>query len=541
MKSLLRMSLFSRILIVAVALVASGISAHGEEPLKLYNLQTAIDQSGAQWAAGKNEISMLPIEDIKELCGTILDEEEFFGGEVEAYEAMEAYAELPSKFDWRAYNGSNKVTPIKRQRCGDCWAFAAIAALEARKNIDMNQSLDLSEQLLVSTCCSAGDCGGGYIGAASKFLTDTGAPNESCYPYKNGQNSQCAEACANWQNKTYKFSSYQKVNQTVDALKAAIYNRGPVNLGMMVYSDFSYYNGGVYKYVSGTKQGGHAVLAIGWDDGNQCFIVKNSWGVNWGEQGFFRIAYSEVDSPVGFGQSAYCYATDINHSEVKSDFTFTREDLTVSFKDASISNDAEIVSWSWDFGDGNVSSDQNPTHTYLAGGTYYVSLEVLNINGDSDSISKPVEVSEPGPPPGPMDYCESRGNSQNYEWIAKVTVGAFSNASGAQGYSDFTAKVIDMKKESDSQVVLSPGFASKAYRECWNVWIDFNQDGDFDDSGELVLRKSSSGAIRGAIRIPGAVASGNTRMRISMSYRRCQGACGSFRYGEVEDYSVRIQ
>jgi hypothetical protein len=76
---------------------------------------------------------------------------------------------------------------------------------------------------------------------------------------------------------------------------------------MDVYADFFSYHSGIYKYVSGTYQGGHAILIVGFDDASQCFKVKNSWGTSWGEAGYFRIAYSEVTSVVGFGEYTIAY------------------------------------------------------------------------------------------------------------------------------------------------------------------------------------------------------------------------------------------
>lgn len=62
-----------------------------------------------------------------------------------------------------------------------------------------------------------------------------------------------------------------------------------------VYSDFMSYKGGVYEHVTGTKQGGHAIKILGWgnDDGKDYWLCANSWGPNWGEKGFFRIAWGQ--------------------------------------------------------------------------------------------------------------------------------------------------------------------------------------------------------------------------------------------------------
>jgi hypothetical protein len=93
----------------------------------------------------------------------------------------------------------------------------------------------------------------------------------------------------------------------VEVLKNALYTYGPLVTTMGVYSDFYYYKNGVYSYTSGTFQGGHAILIVGYDDAAQCFIVKNSWGTGWGEAGFFRIAYSELNNVVSFGHYSIAY------------------------------------------------------------------------------------------------------------------------------------------------------------------------------------------------------------------------------------------
>jgi chitodextrinase len=136
-------------------------------------------------------------------------------------------------------------------------------------------------------------------------------------------------------------------------------------------------------------------------------------------------------------------------------------------------------------------------------------------------------------------YCTSQGNNSTYEWIASVTIGTYTNTSGAASYTDYTSEVISLEAGSSVNLTLTPGFSSSTYNEYWKIWIDYNADGDFDDNNELVFDAGSlsNSSVSGNISIL-STANGTTRMRVSMKYNGSQTACESFSYGEVEDYTV---
>ena len=94
---------------------------------------------------------------------------------------------------------------------------------------------------------------------------------------------------------------------------------------------------------------------------------------------------------------------------------------------------------------------------------------------------------------------------------------------------------------SSYAVSLTPGFSGSAYTENWRIWADLNRDGDFDDADELLFEGSGNGTVDGNMTIPADAVAGNTRLRVSMSYSSYAAACGSFTYGEVEDYTLSIQ
>jgi hypothetical protein len=128
--------------------------------------------------------------------------------------------------------------------------------------------------------------------------------------------------CPYWQSDTYSIKGWEYVATTAptaDNLKSALNTYGPLVTTMNIYTDFYYYAGGVYSYAYGSYQGSHVIEIIGYDDTENCFIVKNSWGSTgdppWGESepgsvttaGFFRIAYDQIDQLVQFGYYTIAY------------------------------------------------------------------------------------------------------------------------------------------------------------------------------------------------------------------------------------------
>ncbi len=209
--------------------------------------------------------------------------------------------------------------------------------------------------------------------------------------------------------------------------------------------------------------------------------------------------------------------------------------VAISFSSSgSTDSDGSIASYSWNFGDGTTSTSANPTHAYSTAGTYTAVLTVTDNGGLTDTDNATVTVTTGG-----ITYCTSKGNNYTYEWIASVKVGAMTNTSGAAGYTDFTGTTVSLTKGAAVSLTLTPGFKSTTYNEYWKIWIDYNKNGSFDDSGELVFDAGalSKTAVNGSFTVPSS-ASGTTRMRVSMKYNGAQTSCETFSYGEVEDYTV---
>jgi C1A family cysteine protease len=292
------------------AYLSVGYAAQDE----LGRVKNDIWKKGKHWVAGETEVSKLPDHERKMRLGLLKPSAP---PETETAAPSSTPSDFsaapPPSYDWRNVNGVNYVTGIRNQgSCGSCWAFATTAALESNVAISSGANSNLSEQILVS-CGNAGSCSGGYPTTASSFIRETGLAAETYYPYT-ATNGACASALEGWRNAVSRITSWHYVGNTtsptVDQIKSELVTYGPLVTTFDVYSDFYYYSGGVYQYTSGSYQGGHAVLITGYDDVGQYFIVKNSWGSSWGESGYFRIGYSELNSIVKFGDWTLAYYSD---------------------------------------------------------------------------------------------------------------------------------------------------------------------------------------------------------------------------------------
>jgi C1A family cysteine protease len=272
-------------------------------------INDAINKSGAKWVAGKTPMVYMSPDQRKMYLGLIRHPGSPALTNQLSSSVCSFSQRLPASFDWRDANGGNYVTPIRDQAsCGSCWSFAATAALESAVLIDAQlpgTPLDLSEQVLVS-CMGISGCSGGYIEDPLTFFNKAGLAKESCYPYL-GTDTGCSP-CASWQESTFKVEDWYWISYAtyadIDTIKSALFYNGPLIAVFTVFNDFFYYSSGVYSHAWGEVSGSHAVLVVGWDDRAEALIVKNSWGPLWGENGYFRIAYSELSSDTLFASES---------------------------------------------------------------------------------------------------------------------------------------------------------------------------------------------------------------------------------------------
>ncbi|KAJ4975428.1 hypothetical protein NE237_000534 [Protea cynaroides] len=198
---------------------------------------------------------------------------------------------VPSSMDWRT---EGAVTPIKDQgECGCCWAFSAVAAMEGANQLKTGNLVSLSEQELVDCDVNGVDqgCEGGLMDSAFQFIIQNqGLTTESDYPYEQTDGT-CKKKAALYS--AAKISGYEDVPaDNEQALLKAVANQ-PVSVAIDGGGlAFQFYSSGIFTGDCGTELD-HAVAAIGYGvnnrDGMKYWLMKNSWGTSWGENGYMRI------------------------------------------------------------------------------------------------------------------------------------------------------------------------------------------------------------------------------------------------------------
>ena len=142
----------------------------------------------------------------------------------------------------------------------------------------------------------------------------------------------------------------------------------------------------------------------------------------------------------------------------------------------------------------------------------------------------------------PAEYCNSASTNINDEYISRVQLGTIDNSSGAQFYSDFTNQSTNLMEGQSYTITVTPTWTGQSFSEGYAVWIDYNDDQDFNDAGELVWSKAASTNTpnSGTFTVPSETAVTAVRIRVSMKYNGIPAACETFNYGEVEDYTVNL-
>jgi len=272
-------------------------SSEAEEALRMnifFERVAEIEQHNARFEAGEETFTMV-INRFSDMLASELSSKMngvISPAKIEATFTKlgsEAAAALPDTVDWRS---EGIVTPIKDQTgCGCCWAFSTVASFEGQHAKKTGKLVSLSEQQLVD--CSPQHCQGGWMGTAFDYLVKAGGiETEADYPYVHEERTcqfNISKVAA-----TLTGHVTLQPQEDEDVLQQAVATIGPISVGIDALPNFWSYGSGVY-YGANCSQTyiNHAVTVVGYgttENGTDYWLVKNSWAVGWGEEGYVRMS-----------------------------------------------------------------------------------------------------------------------------------------------------------------------------------------------------------------------------------------------------------
>jgi len=313
--------------LILVLLVGSFIAGSLQSPTthkKLEKIAQYVNSLGTTWKAGKNFDDKYELKDLKKFAGVLP------GKKTNWPKAAPVTRELPESFDARdQWKNCYTIGEVRDQGdCGSCWAFGVVEAISDRICVASKgkESVEISANDMVACCQDCGDgCEGGFPDSAWAYYIETGVvtgglynSESGCQPYslegcdhhvkgklkpcpkEIADTPECEESCREGYNVTFKNdkhfgSSQYGFSNDNDAVMADLMENGPMTATFTVYEDFLTYKTGVYKHVTGEVAGGHAVKLLGWgtEEGQDYWLVANSWNEDWGDNGMFKIARGE--------------------------------------------------------------------------------------------------------------------------------------------------------------------------------------------------------------------------------------------------------
>ncbi|XP_042216685.1 uncharacterized peptidase C1-like protein F26E4.3 [Homarus americanus] len=230
-------------------------------------------------------------------------------------------SQIPSRFDARTKREwLGRVSDVRDQGwCGASWAFSTIGVTQDRLAIIAKgrKPFQLSVQNLLS-CAKLGqkECEGGYVDRAWNYLRKTGVVSEKCYRYDSGSTNKVSRCLIRSRDTSalqcehkhqYKTEPAYRISSNVEDIQWEILNDGPVQAMMEVHKDLFMYKSGIYSYSGVTKgeTASHSVRIIGWGEDPlpgsrpvKYWLVANSWGKDWGENGLFKIRRGTNESGI---------------------------------------------------------------------------------------------------------------------------------------------------------------------------------------------------------------------------------------------------
>jgi len=517
-------------------------------------------------------------------------------------ENSENAAANPITFSWKNKDGQDWITPVKSQRCGSCWAFAAVGAVEAKINIarnDSNFDPDLAEHYLVSDCCEyCGDCGGGSSSSALMFIKEEGISDEPCFP-TTGSDCPCSFRCSTWNKRLWKIDDYDSVPSGRENMKRYLIERGPLVVSMTMSGYFD--SNGLYR--CSDYHSAHAVVIVGYDDTEGCWIAKNSWGSSYQDHGYFKVGYGEcgienypryidlakeqtedfrvdnvdIDTGSKSGDLNDTYYKDGDYITLSEKCYVTSCDglnaiINLSVNSLQNITSMELLAHHRARGEGGFSLqywDENSDQWVSLGGIpestwYLMKYKICNSKSecasylssgnvllryyhpscflcDTDYVDIDWLYLEAYPE---KFYCDASTNNANYMWINRVALNTNERISGSSTYSNYTSEVLTTLNRGETYTLQVDGHTTGYYPEFVKAWIDFNNDKDFNDDDEEInlgnYTFAGTHTFNGQFKVPLDTDLSDTRMRVYFKYQNEPQACENASYGEVEDYKIRI-
>lgn len=265
---------------------------------ELEQMRFEIEANGYTFTVGPNPAMQYSLEELCSFRPDLPLPSMHLRDALDSFPQLSRIQDLPPSY-------TGYFTSIKNQgRCGSCWAFAALGILEAYILKKDGIEVDLSEQYMLSCNPWGWGCNGGFW--PNDMLVDPGAAMEDCFPYV-ATEVPCNDTCPTpYEIQGWAFVTEDRVVPPTDLIKQAIYTYGAVQVGIKVDHWFQLYNGGVFnRCKSKVNWTNHAVVLCGWDDAKGAWLLKNSWGTGWGEDGFMWITYG--CNKVGEGANYFFY------------------------------------------------------------------------------------------------------------------------------------------------------------------------------------------------------------------------------------------
>ncbi|XP_037496285.1 probable cysteine protease RD21B [Jatropha curcas] len=274
--------------------------------LKFIDEHNSVNRS---YKLGLNRFADLSNEEYQAMfLGTRMERKNRLGGDVLGRYLYKEDDDLPEKVDWRE---KGAVVPVKNQgQCGSCWAFSTVAAVEGINQIVTGDLISLSEQELVDCDRSYNQgCNGGLMDYAFEFIIQNGGiDTEQDYPYEAVDN-----VCDPYRKnaKVVTIDGYEDVPENDEkSLKKALANQ-PVSVAIEAGGRaFQLFQSGVFTGRCGTQLD-HGVAAVGYgtENGVDYWLVRNSWGPDWGESGHIKL--EQRNTNYYFQQSIIPYSATV--------------------------------------------------------------------------------------------------------------------------------------------------------------------------------------------------------------------------------------